>query len=393
MYKKYGKNKKPNIKLDHFVGKFYVMFQQKVAKHKKLEKTILEMLQKWEKGDKETRQLWKKLDSWAIQGFKETYKMFGSKFDVTFKESDFYNKAQPIIEQGLKKHIFKKDEDSSIFIDLEKYNLSKKIIQRANETAIYVTNDLALTKHKFEHYNLDRSIWIVGSEQDLYFQQLFKIFELLNYSWAKDCFHLSYNLVYLPEGKMKSREGNVIDADDIIEEMTSLAKQGIIKRHKLKKEELEKRSKAIGLSALKYYLLKYDTSKNIHFNPKESLSIEGDTGPYIQYSLARANSILKKAKSSNKIDYSLYNQDEFNLIRQLSLFPTTIEKTSTSLRPHLLTTYLFELAQTFNEYYHTHQVLKAQKKTKEARLVLTSAVIQVLTTGLKLLGITPLKSM
>ena len=387
MYQRYGNNSMPNIKPDHFVGKFYVMYQQKAAKNPNLEDEILTMLQKWEDKDKDIRRLWKKLDTWTTKGFKQTYKTFGSKFDITFKESDFYNKAQPIIKQAIKKNIFKKDKDNSIYIDLEKYNLSKKTIQRADSTSIYITNDLALTKYKFEHFKIKKSIWVVGSEQDLYFQQLFKILELLKFKWAKDCKHLSYNLVYLPEGKMKSREGNVVDADNIIEQMKDLAKQEIIRRHKLSKKELDKRSQMVGLAALKFYLLKYDLTRNIHFNPQESISFEGDTGPYIQYTYARICSILKKTKFKISNLENLDTQEEYNLINKLSNFPLIIEKSAKEYKPSLIANYLLELAHSTNEYYHKYPVLKSSPSTKQSRLQLIDAIKIVLQNGLSLLGI------
>jgi arginyl-tRNA synthetase len=388
-YKLWGKKAKPSGKPDHFVGKFYVMFEKK--RNEKLDQQIQEMLRLWESGDKETQALWKKMDDWSIKGFRETYKRFGSEFDVEFKESDFWNKADPIIKKGLRKGTFKKNKDGFLVANLEKYGLGKKVIRRADDTSIYITNDLALTPHKFKKFKLNRAIWVVGSEQNMYFKQLFKIFELLGFPWAKDCYHLSYGLVFLPEGKMKSREGRVVDADDIINEIQDLAKKEIKKREKsIGRNELEKRSLQIGLAALKYFMLKMDAGKDIHFKPEESLSFEGDTGPYIQYSHARAKSILRKAgtKGTGKFKpSSLGNDREIALLRQLADFPDAVQRATKDLKPHYITGYALDIATKFNEFYQVVPVLKANKVSRPARLALVSATALVLKNALNLLGI------
>lgn len=386
-YQKWGRGRKPNIKSDHFVGKFYVMFEKR--KSKKLEKEVQEMLKKWESGDKEARALWKKMDTWAVEGFHETYKRFGSEFDEEFRESDFWDKAEPLIKKGLKNKVFRKEKDGVVVADMEKYKLGKKAILRSDDTSIYITNDLALTLHKFTKFRLDRSVWVVGSEQDMYFRQLFKIFELLGLKWARGCHHMSYGLVFLPEGKMKSREGKVVDADDIMDEMQGLAMKEIKKRKRpLKKKEMEEVSLQIGLAALKYFLLKVDAVKNINFNPKESLSFDGDTGPYIQYSHARAVSILRKAGRPGNIgSYSFDNAREIALLKQLADFPGAIQRAAKDMKPHYMAGYCLELATKFNEFYQSVAVLKAGKEAREARLVLVKATAQVLRNALGLLGI------
>ncbi len=394
-YKKWGKGKKPGKKKsDHFVGDFYVLYEKK--KNKNLEKELSELLRKWEAGDKETLALWKKMESWAISGFKQTYKKFGSEFDVEFRESDYYDKAENIIKHGLDKKVFFKDHDNAIIADLEKHKLTKKVVKRGDGTSIYLTADLALTPHKFNRYKLDRSIWVVGSEQDLYFQQLFKILELLGFEFYKNCLHYSYGLVYLPEGRMKSREGTVIDADEIIDEMTGLAMKEVKARDKnIGKKELEERSETIALGALKYFLLKMDAKKNIYFNPKETISFEGDTGPYIQYSHARACSILRKAGNhTRKFDAKLLMQEkEKTLIRKLMEFPESVENACTYLKPSYIANYAFELATIFNNFYEAvpvlkgDSVLKGHKPTRMARLALVRAVAITLANALGLLGI------
>lgn len=404
-YKKWGNGETPQSsgqKPDHFVGKYYVMYEQKAKDNPALESEIQGMLMDWEKGGKETRELWKKMTGWAIEGMHETYKEFGSKFDVEFLESEFYNKAAPMIEGGLKKGFFSKDETGAIIADLEKYGLQKKTVLRSDGTSIYLTNDLSLTKHKFEKYRLDRAIWVVGSEQNLYLSQLFKILELLGYKWAKGCKHLSYGMVNLPSGKMKSREGTVVDADDLIGEVKALASKEILKREKgLSKSELEKRAKAIALAAMKFFLLKVECQKDILYDPKESVSFDGETGPYLLYSLARAKSILrkageakKKAKPKSRPDFSQFREkSELCLARKIYDYQAAVESSLASLSPHTLCQYLLGLASSFNSFYHEHQVLEAHEDLREARLCLVEAFSLVLENGFGLLNIEWLERM
>ncbi len=387
-YKLWGRGRKPDVKQDHFVGRFYVLFEKK--KTESLEKDVQEMLRKWEAGDRETRALWKKLNGWAIKGFKETYKRFGSDFDEEFRESDFWDKSGPLIERGLKNGLFRKDKEGSVFADLEKHGLGRKVITRSDGTSIYITNDLALTPRKFSMFRLKSSIWVVGSEQDTYFRQLFSIFELLGFSWAGSCRHLSYGLVFLPEGKMKSREGKVVDADDMMDRMQALAGKEIRKRDvSIGRKELEKRSLQIGLAALKYFLLKMDVVKDIHFNPEESMSFEGDTGPYIQYSYARAMSILRKARGrAVAFDSTVLGREkEVALLKQLADFPGTVQRAAKDMRPHYMAGYALDLATKFNEFYQAIPVLRADRKARPARLALVSATAAVLKNALGLLGI------
>jgi len=395
-YKKWGKGSKPgNKKPDHFVGDFYVMFEKR--KTKTMEDELGNMVKMWEEGDREVRALWDKMVSWVLHGFRETYRAFGSKFDTEFRESDYYDKAEDIIKKGLDKRVFTKEHDGAIVADLEKQKLTKKVIKRSDGTSLYVTTDLALGRHKFENYKTDRSIWVVGSEQDLYFQQLFKIFELLGFKWYKNCIHYSHGLVHLPEGKMKSREGLVVDADDIIDEMGKLAKTEIRKREKfISKKELEKRANSVALGALKYFLLKAEAKKNIQFNPKESISFEGDTGPYVQYACARACSILRKSKKRNLDNFDaklLTHEKEKMLIRKLMEFPETVRNAAAYLKPNFVANYAHELATIFNNFYETVPVLKeddvnlGHNDVRMARLALVKATITVLENALYLLNI------
>ena len=392
-YQKWGNGEKPKEKSDHFVGRWYVTFHKR--KTEELEKEVHEMLVKWEKKDKKVRDLWKKMNDWAIDGIKETYKDFGSEFDVWMYESKFYDKAGPIIEDGLKKKVFKKDKDGKIVAKLEKYGLPDKTILRADGTSIYITNDLAMTKHQFDKYKPNKSIWVVASEQKAYFQQLFKIFELLGYPWHDRCYHLSYGMVNLLEGKMKSREGNVVDADDLIEKTRMLAEEETKKRNpKLKHKELYLRSRKIGLAAIKFYLLRTDPARDVLFDIKSSISFDGETGPYLQYSLARANSILKKCKAGKRFNHGLLKSSEsYELVKKFSQYPEMVTQAALQLRPHLVATYLLDLAQSFNNFYHKEKVIQEDQELQKARLKLVSAFKQIMENGLKLLDIESLEEM
>ncbi len=388
-YKKYGKNKLPDKKSDHFVGDYYVLYNKKLKEDPNLDKEAQELLEKWEKNDKEVRALWKKMNKWAVDGMFETYKRFGMKIDKPYFESDTYLKGKEIVMDGLKKGIFEKDDDGNIIVDLEKERLGKKVLIRANGTAVYITQDMALAGIRYKDYKMDKMIYVVGNEQIYHFKVLFKIFKILKYPFADSCYHLAYGMVNLPEGKMKSREGKVVDADDLMDNMVELAKKEIKKRHKdLQKKEIEKRSEQIGLGALKFYMLKPDSLKDMMYNPEESIKFEGETGPYVQYAHTRINSILSKTKLPIKVDYSLLKDElEQKLITLISQFPDKVTEAAKSYKPSIIANYLVELSQNFNSFYTKLPVLKAETGLKEARLHLIIAVKQVLKNGLNLLGI------
>lgn len=390
-YKKWGKNIEPDIKSDHFVGKFYVLYNQMAEKEPELEKEIQDMLRKWEEGDQEVRELWKLMNTWAYNGFEETYAKLGLTFDKYYYESDFYDRGKEIVLAGFKKGIFKKDEKGNIYAELEQYAIPNKILLRADGTTVYITQDLYLAQLKFKDYSLDSSICVVGSEQNAHFKQLFKVLELLGHEWAKRCYHLSYGMVYLPEGKMKSREGTVVDADDFIANMIDLAKVEIRKRyHDLPEEEIEARAKIIGLGALKFYMLKIDHHHDIYYDPKESLSFEGETGPYVQYAHARICSILKKYgdKIHPNAELSLLTHElEKRLVLMLNDFSRVVMEAASHHRPSNIARYLLDLAQLFNEYYHTCPILTAEEELKQARLVLITCIRTVIHRGMHLLGI------
>ncbi len=389
-YEKYGKNKKPTKKLksDHLVGDFYVMFSKK--SNDSLEVRAHEMLRLWEKGDKNILALWRKMNKWALDGFKETYEKFKIKHDVEFFESEIYTKGKEIVEQGLKNKIFEKTKDGAVKIDLKKEKLGEKFLLRMDGTSVYITQDLYLAKLKFEKYKIDKSIYVVGNEQIYHFDVLFTILKKL--AFEKEKYHLAHGMVELPEGKMKSREGKVVDADDIIEKVQKLVKRELEEREKLSKRELEKRSSIISLAAIKYFLLKVDTRRNMIFNPKESISFEGDTGPYVLYSYARASSILKKIKNKKKnSSLDSLEDSEIKIIKKLSEFSRVVSKSYETLNPSLIANYSYQLAQIFNEFYHECPVLNSKKEN--FRINLVESFRQVLGNSLSLLGIETLEKM
>ncbi|MFA5358062.1 MAG: arginine--tRNA ligase [archaeon] len=401
-YEMFAQGKTPESehkKSDHFVGDMYVLFSQKEKEKVELEEDAQEMLRAWEKGDKKTVALWKKMNSWALSGIKETYKEFGTEFDQWFFESDTFRKGngKKIVEEGLEKEIFEKEEDGAIVAVLEP-EMQNKVLVRNDGTSLYVTNDLGLTEEKFEKFELDESIWVVANEQDLYFRQLFKIFEKLERKWAKKCRHLSYGYVSLPSGRMKSREGTVVDADDLISEIKKLAEEEIESRYKkISAKEKNKRAKAIALGAIKFYLLKNDAKKDMVFEPEKSISFEGETGPYIQYSYARAKSILRKAgKKKTRItkkDFALLaHEKEKELLIALSNFDDAVSRSILELSPHHLAHALLAVSEKFNSFYQHLSVLDGGKE-KNARIVLVEATAVVLKKGLGLLGIDALEEM
>jgi len=392
-YQEFGKNKKPDRKSDHFVGDFYVLFSQKAKDNPEYETKAQEMLKKWEGGDRKILTLWKKMNKWALDGFKETYKLFGLKFDKEYYESKIYTKGRKIVEEGFKKGIFQKRADGAVFIDLRKEGLDEKILLRPDGTSVYMTQDLYLAKLKDQEFKLDGSIYVVANEQDYHFKVLFLILKKLGYKFADKMYHLSYGMVELPEGKMKSREGTVVDADDLIKNVQELAKGEIKERYpELKGKELEERSLKIALSALKYSLLKVNRSNAMLFNPKEEVSFEGDTGPYIQYSYARASSIIRKSrkKAGSEIKH-LPEIHETELIKKLAEFPEIIQQSYKQLNPAIIANYSFQLAQIFNEFYHACPVINSPQE--EFRLALVAAFKIVVKSSFNLLGIDVMEEM
>lgn len=401
-YQKWGEKRTPgseNMKGDHFVGQYYVMFEQKVKEHPEYMSEARKLLQKWEQKDSQVRALWKTMNAWVLKGFDITYKKIGVDFDKIYYESKIYKHGKNIILQALKKDLCYVRDDGAIEIDLTSYGLDKKVLLRADGTSVYITQDIGLSQLRYKQFKPAIYMYVVGSEQDYHFKVLFKILQVFGFEWAKSCYHLSYGLISLPHGRMKSREGEVVDADDIILEMEQLAKKGIIKRSSdLDTYEVNRRAEIIALSALKFYLLKFTPKQNIKFNPEESLSFEGDTGPYVQYAYARIQSILKKAnlgtRSPSNVDYAvLGNDEEIELLKQLFLYSDVLERCVDEYNPAYLCTYILQLSQTFNEFYHKHRVLQASDNVRDARLVLISAIAEVIKNVLNLLGIDVLDQM
>jgi arginyl-tRNA synthetase len=370
-YQKFGGNKQPDKKSDHFVGDFYVLFNQKVKEDDSIEKEVEEMLRKWEARDKEVVDLWKKMNKWALDGFDQTYKAFGIKHDRNYYEHEVYTKGKEIVAEGLKKGIFKKRDDGAIIINLEKEGFDEKVLMRGDGTSIYITQDLYLAKLKDDEFHLDGSIYVVGNEQEYHFKILFLILKKLGYKFAQNLKHLSYGMVVLPEGKMKSREGTVVDADDLINEVDSLASKELEARYQLPEKELTRRSHKIAMAAINYTLLKVDVFKNMIFNPKESISFEGNTGPYILYTYARASSIVRKYGKTISYDLPIKIPEEVEntLVKKINEFPLVVEQAAGKYNPSLIAHYSFDLAKTFNEFYHTCPVINSDNENSRIRII------------------------
>lgn len=411
-WQKFGNGETPEssgIKGDHLVGKYYVEFDQhyreeikslmsqgqseeEAKKNAPLFLEAQEMLRAWEAGDEEVRSLWATMNGWVYGGFEETYKRLGVDFDHYQYESNTYLLGKDLIQKGLDSGVFYKKEDGSVWIDLTDEGLDEKLVLRSDGTAVYMTQDLGTAVERFQTFNIEKLIYVVGNEQDYHFKVLFLILQKLGYEWADSLEHLSYGMVNLPEGKMKSREGTVVDADDLMEDMHRTAKEISSELGKLDgytDEEKEKLYEIIGLGALKYFILKVDPKKGILFDPKESVDFNGNTGPFIQYTNARILSILRKGESrdfdAEKIEL---NESEIEIIRHLYNFEETIQKAAEDLSPALIANYVYDLVKLFNSFYQNHSVLKAEEEQLVLfRLSLSGWVSLVINSGLSLLGI------
>ena len=417
---KFGKNSNPkdtSEKGDAFVGKYYVLFDEIYKKEiSKLindgnEKDYAEknapifleaqdLLIRWEKGDKEVIDLWKKMNSWVYKGFDKTYNDLGVDFDSYYYESNTYLLGKEIISKGLKNNIFYKKKDGSVWIDLSDEGLDEKILLRADGTSVYMTQDLgtAYLRHK-DHPNMDGVIYTVGNEQDYHFKVLFKILNRLGYTWSNNLHHLSYGMVDLPSGKMKSREGTVVDADEIISDMklsASNLSEDLGKIEDYSQSAKDNLNGIIGLGALKYFILKVDPKKRILFDPNESIDFNGNTGPFIQYAYARIQSLISKGKFSNtqtKLDIYI-NEKEKDILKQLIQFPIAIKSAADNYSPALIANYIFELVKSFNSYYQSNTILKVDDlEIKNFRLTLSNKVGEVIKNSMKLLGVEVPKKM
>lgn len=415
-WKKFGNGNTPEstgMKGDKLVGEYYVKFDQEYKKeieslisqgqteeeakaNAPILKEAQQMLRNWEKGDEETVALWEKMNGWVYEGFEESYKTIGVDFDSYYYESDTYLLGKDIIEEGLQKGIFYKKEDGSVWCDLTEDGLDEKLVLRGDGTAVYMTQDLGTAVQRVkDHPDITGMIYTVGNEQDYHFKVLFLILKKLGYSWAENLYHLSYGMVDLPSGKMKSREGIVVDADDLIEEMTVTAKtisDELGKIDDLVEEEKEELYKTIGLGALKYFILKVDPKKRILFDPEESVDFQGNTGPFIQYTYARIQSILRKSNEL-KIDLNRrvsvkINEKEKELIKQIQLYPGVIQNAAQNYSPAVIANYTYDLVREFNSFYQNVPILATdQEDEKIFRVQLSKAVGELIKNAFKLLGI------
>ena len=395
-YKKWGNKRKPDKKEDHFVGDFYVLFSKQLKENPKLEEEAQELLKQWEAKDIETIALWEKMTNWAINGFTETFTKFGISFDKTYRESDLWEKGKDIIMEGLKNNLFHKDEVGNIVVDLGG-QLGTKVLLRADGTSVYITQDLYLAKKKYEDFKYSKSIYVIGSEQNYHLQVLFEILKMMNFEFADGCYHLSHGMIFLPEGKMKSREGTVVDADTIIKELIEMVKTEIISRGKIAESEINKSAKDIAMAALKFFLLKFASSKDFVFYPEESVSLYGKTGPYLQYSYVRANRIIQKIekKPSLDVNFGLLNKpEEISLIKLLKDYPDVLEQASLSYSPHILAEYTHQLASSFNLFYEKYRVIgESDEEMQNARLLLVRCFRDVMRNCLYMFGINTVNTM
>jgi len=411
-WQKYGNGETPEssgIKGDHLVGKYYVRFNEQYKKEVSdlikagIKKEIAEkdapilleakeMLIKWEENDQKVRALWNKLNSWVLDGFNETYKKLGVNFDKNYFESNTYILGKEIVEEGLVKKVFYKKQDGSVWVDLTDEGLDEKLILRSDGTAVYITQDIGTAVQRKEDFNFSHMIYTVGNEQDYHFKVLFLILKKLGYIWSKNCYHLSYGMVDLPSGKMKSREGTVIDADDLIKEMIKTAKdiaQELGKTKQLKPKDIDSLYEKVGMGALKYFLLKVDPKKRMLFDPKESIDFNGNTGPFIQYTYARIQSLLRKNEILiNNLKVVSICKHEKQLIKKIIDLPAIIDQSAKEYNPSLLVNYIYDLTKEYNSYYQSVSILNTNNiDLKVFRLSISEMVGRVIKTSMSLLGI------
>ena len=411
----YGAGETPassGMKGDHLVGKYYVEFdkhykaqikelvaegmsEDEAKKKAPIMLQAQEMLRKWEAKDKEVYDLWQTMNGWVYDGFDVTYKALGVDFDKVYYESQTYLLGKSLVQEGLDKGVFFRKEDNSVWIDLTADGLDQKLLLRGDGTSVYMTQDLGTALSRFEENKLDDMIYVVGNEQNYHFQVLKLVLKKLGYEWSDNIYHLSYGMVELPEGKMKSREGTVVDADDLIADMVSTAREMSDELGKLEgcsEEEAANVCRMVGLGALKYFILKVDPKKTMLFDPRESIDFNGNTGPFIQYTHARICSVLRKAAEAG-IDYSSCGEvellaEEIELIKSLAELPAVVAAAGENFAPSMIAAYAYELAKSFNGYYHDHSILREENEAKRAmRLQLASVVAQVIRKSMSLLGI------
>jgi len=424
-WQKWGNGATPEStgkKGDHLIGDYYVAFDQhyraeckalaeqfraeglsedEAEKRAKDEAPLIkeahEMLVKWEQGDKEVRALWKMMNDWVYEGFDETYKMMGVGFDKIYYESDTYLEGKAKVEEGLKKGLFFRKPDGSVWADLSDEGLDQKLLLRADGTSVYMTQDIGTADMRFKDYSIDQMIYVVGNEQNYHFQVLSILLDRLGFKWGKELVHFSYGMVELPNGKMKSREGTVVDADELMSEMIASAKrtsEELGKFADMTDSERNEIARIVGLGALKYFILKVDARKNMLFNPEESIDFNGNTGPFIQYTYARIRSIMRKAESEGLVlpetlaDDMPLNDKEVELVQKLNNYGVVVEQAGKDYSPNGIANYCYELTKDFNQFYHDYSILNAENNaTKTVRLMLAKNVAKVIKNGMDLLGI------
>ena len=417
-WQKYGNGETPETsgkKGDHLIGDYYVAFdkhyreevkqlvaqgmdEEKAKQEAPLIKEAHEMLVRWEQNDPEVRGLWKIMNDWVYAGFDETYKALGVGFDKIYYESDTYLEGREKVEEGLEKGFFYRREDGSVWADLTNEGLDEKLLLRSDGTSVYMTQDIGTAKLRFQDFPIDKMIYVVGNEQNYHFQVLSILLDKLGFKWGKDLVHFSYGMVELPNGKMKSREGTVVDADDLvatmIEDAYKMSEDKIKKLEGITEEETREIARIVGMGALKYFILKVDARKNMLFDPEESIDFNGNTGPFIQYTYARIRSILRKAAEQGiAIPETLptnteLSEKEISLIQHLNGFTATLRQAGADYNPASIANYCYELVKEYNQFYHDFSVLREENADKQAvRLALSSAVAKVVKNGMSLLGI------
>ena len=423
---KWGNGETPESsgkKGDHLIGDYYVLFdkhyreeiaelkqqyiaegmdaekaEEKAKQEAPLIKEAHEMLVKWEQNDPEVRALWEKMNSWVYAGFDETYKALGVAFDKIYYESQTYLRGKAKVEEGLEKGLFERHEDNSVWADLTNEGLDQKLLLRSDGTSVYMTQDIGTAEMRFQDYPIDKMIYVVGNEQNYHFQVLSILLDRLGFKWGKELVHFSYGMVELPNGKMKSREGTVVDADDLIAVMIEDARRTADEAGKnadLTEEEKQEIARIVGMGALKYFILKVDARKNMLFNPEESIDFNGNTGPFIQYTHARIKSIMRKAEAQgiNVNDSALgenavLNEKEIELVQKMNSFTAAVEQAGKDYSPSGIANYCYELTKEFNQWYHDYSVLNAEdEQTKLTRLILAKNVAKTIKNGMALLGI------
>ena len=400
---------KAGKKGDHLIGDFYVAFdkhykeelqqlmdggmtKEEAEANSTLMKEARTMLKKWEDGDEEVRSLWRTMNEWVYAGFDETYARMGVSFDKIYYESNTYLEGKEKVLEGLEKGIFYRKDDNSVWADLTANGLDQKLLLRTDGTSVYMTQDIGTAKLRFQDYPIDQMIYVVGNEQNYHFQVLSLLLDKLGFSWGKDLIHFSYGMVELPNGKMKSREGTVVDADELMDEMIATARKMSEGRLKgVPEDEMDDVYRIIGLGALKYFILKVDPRKNMLFNPQESIDFNGNTGPFVQYTYARIRSVLRKSDEADAAtDITAYepNEKEIEIIQRIADFPSVVSEAGRTYSPALIANYVFELAKGYNQFYHDYSILKEENGVARAfRLHLSRTVADIIRRGFSLLGV------